>query len=166
VTDAECLPTSAAVVRGEVVPPVSSRLLAVFDGAVGRELADLATRAGWEARLVDGVEGLASVDADTYVVLCDHHRDEVADVLEAALASPARWIGLMGTPRRAGHHWAALRERGLPDTEIARIHRPIGIDIGSKTPVEIAVSTLAGLLADRNDRPGTPYPQPEPPPLE
>ena len=160
----ECSPTSAQVVRGEVVPEVSSRLLAVFDGAVARELTDLASRAGWDAAVVDDVAGLASADAETYVVLCDHHRDEVADALQAALASPARWIGLMGTPRRAGHHWAALRERGLPDAEISRVHRPIGIDVGSKTPVEIAVSTLAGLLADRNGRPGTPYPQPEPPP--
>lgn len=165
-TDAECQPTSAAVVRGEVVLPVTSRLVAVFEGAVARELVALAARAGWDARLVDGVAGMAAVDAETYVVLCDHHRDEVADVLEAALASPARWIGLMGTPRRAGHHWAALRARGVPDVEIGRIHRPIGIDIGSKTPVEIAVSTLAGLLADRNGRPGTPYPEPAPPPLE
>jgi xanthine dehydrogenase accessory factor len=38
--------------------------------------------------------------------------------------------------------------------EIARVRRPIGLDIGSKQPAEIAVSTLAGLLADRNGRPG------------
>lgn len=156
--------SSAAIVRGEVVPVVTSRLVAVFDGLVAQELTALALRAGWDARLVDGAAGLATVDAETYVVLCDHHRDEVAEVLEAALASPARWIGLMGTPRRAGHHWEALRARGLPDAEIARVHRPIGLDIGSKTPVEIAVSTLAGLIADRNGRPGAPYPQAQPPP--
>jgi len=37
---------------------------------------------------------------------------------------------------------------------IARVHRPIGLNIGSRTPPEIAVATLAGLLADRNGRPG------------
>ena len=43
---------------------------------------------------------------------------------------------------------------GVPPEEIARVHRPIGLNIGSRIPPEIAVSTLAGLLADRNGRPG------------
>jgi xanthine dehydrogenase accessory factor len=42
----------------------------------------------------------------------------------------------------------------VPAEEIARVHRPIGLNIGSRTPPEIAISTLAGLLADRNGRPG------------
>jgi xanthine/CO dehydrogenase XdhC/CoxF family maturation factor len=41
-----------------------------------------------------------------------------------------------------------------PD-EIARVHRPIGLNIGSRTPAEIAISTIAGLIAERNGRPGT-----------
>jgi len=48
----------------------------------------------------------------------------------------------------------ALAELGVPDAEIARVHRPIGLNIGSRTPPEIALSALAGLLADRNDRSG------------
>jgi xanthine/CO dehydrogenase XdhC/CoxF family maturation factor len=47
-----------------------------------------------------------------------------------------------------------LTELGVPPEEIARVHRPIGLNIGSRIPPEIAVSTLAGLLADRNGRPG------------
>ena len=43
---------------------------------------------------------------------------------------------------------------GVPPAEIERVHRPIGLDIGSRTPAEIAISTLAGLLADRNGRAG------------
>jgi xanthine/CO dehydrogenase XdhC/CoxF family maturation factor len=43
---------------------------------------------------------------------------------------------------------------GVPDQVISRIRRPIGLNIGSRTPAEIAVSTLAGLIADRNRRPG------------
>ena len=42
----------------------------------------------------------------------------------------------------------------MPEEEIARVHRPVGLNIGSRTPPEIALSTLAGLIADRNDRPG------------
>ena len=47
-----------------------------------------------------------------------------------------------------------LRTRGFSEDYIARVHRPIGLDIGSHTPAEIAISTVAGLLADRNGRPG------------
>jgi xanthine dehydrogenase accessory factor len=42
----------------------------------------------------------------------------------------------------------------VPEEEIGRVHRPVGLNIGSRTPAEIAVAVLAGLIADRNDRPG------------
>ncbi|WP_341770684.1 XdhC family protein [Actinomadura rubrisoli] len=48
----------------------------------------------------------------------------------------------------------ALTELGVPAADIARVHRPIGLNIGSRTPAEIAIATLAGLIADRNARPG------------
>jgi xanthine/CO dehydrogenase XdhC/CoxF family maturation factor len=60
----------------------------------------------------------------------------------------------MGSPRHAAPHVPALQERGLPDEDIQRVHRPIGLDIGSRTPPEIAVATVAGLLADRAGRSG------------
>jgi xanthine/CO dehydrogenase XdhC/CoxF family maturation factor len=60
----------------------------------------------------------------------------------------------MGNPRHAGPHVQALTELGVPPGEIARVHRPIGLNIGSRTPPEIAIAALAGLLADRNARPG------------
>jgi xanthine dehydrogenase accessory factor len=90
----------------------------------------------------------------TDVVMTDHHRDELGPVLRDLLASPVRWIGLMGNPRHEGPHVAALAALGVPAEEVARVQRPIGLDIGSRTPAEIAVSTLAGLVADRNGRAG------------
>jgi xanthine/CO dehydrogenase XdhC/CoxF family maturation factor len=60
----------------------------------------------------------------------------------------------MGSPRHTAPHVAALRGLGVAEDDIARVHRPIGLNIGSHTPAEIAVATLAGLIADRNDRPG------------
>ena len=60
----------------------------------------------------------------------------------------------MGNPRHEGPHVAALAGLGVPPEEVSRVHRPIGINIGSRTPAEIAISTLAGLIADRNGRPG------------
>ena len=88
------------------------------------------------------------------VVVTDHHRDELGVILRDALARPVRWVGVMGNPRHEGPHVAALAALGVPPEEVARVHRPIGLDIGSRTPPEIAVSTLAGLLADRAGRSG------------
>jgi xanthine dehydrogenase accessory factor len=88
------------------------------------------------------------------VVLTDHHRQELGVILRDALASKARWIGIMGNPHHAGPHVEALTALGVAPGDIARVHRPIGLNIGSRTPPEIAVATLAGLLADRNARPG------------
>jgi xanthine dehydrogenase accessory factor len=104
------------------------------------------------AEVEDGVRAYPAGSAD--VVVTDHHRDELGAVLRDALSSGARWIGVMGNPRHPAPHIPALAALGVPAEEIARVHRPIGLNIGSRTPVEIAIATLAGLIADRNGRPG------------
>ena len=105
------------------------------------------------ARSLDELEHvLVGDDAD--VVVTDHHRPELGELLRDALARPVRWIGVMGSPRHEGPHVAALTALGVPQEEIDRVRRPIGLDIGSRTPAEIAVATVAGLLADRNGRDG------------
>jgi xanthine dehydrogenase accessory factor len=93
-------------------------------------------------------------DPDADVVVADHHRPELGPVLRDVLAGPANWIGLMGSPRHAGPHVAALTALGVPAAQIARVHRPIGLNIGSKAPPEIAIATIAGLIAERNGCPG------------
>ncbi len=107
---------------------------------------------------VPGVEvytGIDSLpDASTDVVVTDHHREELGVMLRDALASPARWVGIMGSPRAEPPHLQALALLGVAPDEVARVHRPIGLNIGSRTPAEIAIATLAGLIADRNGRPG------------
>jgi len=90
-------------------------------------------------------------------VVTDHGREALTDLCEDLLRSAARWIGLMGSPRHSGPHVEPLTERGWSDEQVARIQRPIGLDIGSKTPPEIALATLAGLVADRQGRSGGPY---------
>ena len=108
-----------------------------------------------------GLDGLTTAttlaglaDEATDVVVTDHHRPELGAVLRDALASPARWVGILGNPRHPAPHIPALAALGVPDEQIARVHRPIGLNIGSRTPAEIALATMAGLIADRNGRPG------------
>jgi xanthine dehydrogenase accessory factor len=137
--------------------PVSAYLLrygtdAGFGGLLVEPDADRAAGAamgGFQVlpRMPEDLEG-----AD--IVVTDHHRDELGEVLKDALATKARWIGVMGNPRHPAPHIPALEALGVPPGDIARVHRPIGLNIGSRTPPEIAVATLAGLLADRNSRPG------------
>lgn len=96
--------------------------------------------------------GDAGVDGDSDVVVTDHGRDDIVDQCEQMLRSDARWLGLMGSARHAGPHEQGLRERGWSDDDVDRIERPVGLDIGSKTPPEIALSVLAGIVADRQGK--------------
>ena len=93
-------------------------------------------------------------DGPADVVVTDHHRPELGPMLREALGTSARWIGVMGNPRHPAPHIPALAELGVAAAEIARVRRPIGLNIGSRTPAEIAVATLAGLIAERNGRGG------------
>jgi xanthine dehydrogenase accessory factor len=95
----------------------------------------------------------AGVDDHADVVVTDHHRDDLGETMAPLLLAGPRWIGILGSPRHVPPHRAALRAQGVSDQLIERVQRPIGLDIGSRTPAEIGLSVLAGLLADRNERP-------------
>ncbi|MEU6267827.1 XdhC family protein [Saccharopolyspora shandongensis] len=158
--DAAC-----AVAHGEV-PSESSGgrvLVAVFASPVAEFLLRYGRDLGFRTILVEPDAERAGADAvpavpvlgpEADVVVTDHHRPELGPLLRDVLKHDVRWVGIMGNPRHAGPHVAALRELGVPDAEIDRVHRPIGLNIGSRTPPEIAIATLAGLLADRNGKPG------------
>ncbi len=160
---------ACAMAHGEVPAPTDGRrLVAVFASPVALQLVHLAAHVGFDCVVVDPVRDLegartyrsaaeAGIDDSTDVVVTDHDRPELGDVLAQVLETPARWVGVMGSPRHTAPHVAALRERGVAPEQVARVHRPIGLDIGSKSPAEIAVSTVAGLLADRAGRGGGVY---------
>jgi xanthine/CO dehydrogenase XdhC/CoxF family maturation factor len=167
--------SACAVAHGPVAPATSSvpaerTLVAVFASPVAGYLLRYAADMGFRGLLLEPDEARAAgaaalgfplltaipddLDGSTDVVLTDHHRSELGVILRDTLATKARWVGIMGNPHHVGPHVAMLTELGVPPEEIARVHRPIGLNIGSRIPPEIAVSTLAGLLADRNGRPG------------
>ncbi|MEU8817809.1 XdhC family protein [Actinoplanes sp. NPDC048796] len=148
------------------------RLVVVFQSAVGEAMLRLGADLGFQTVLVEPdearLQGLPRAHGDTFVhdfdaagldehtdvVVSDHHRNEIGSVLKDALERATRWIGIVGNPKVEGPHVAALRDLGVGEDQIGRVHRPIGLNIGSRTPAEIAVATLAGLIADRNGRPG------------
>jgi xanthine dehydrogenase accessory factor len=162
---------SCAVAHGDAAtPPETRTLVAVFASPVADYLIRYGRDLGYRTTLVEPERGRVTneedarttvlpglpqdIDGDTDVIVTDHHRPELGAYLRDALALDVRWVGIMGNPRHPGPHVAALQDLGVPDEEIARVHRPIGLNIGSRTPPEIAIATLAGLIADRNAKPG------------
>lgn len=84
-------------------------------------------------------------DARTAIVTLSHDPKLDDPALHIALRSKAFYIGCLGSPRTHAARLERLRESGFGDAELARIHGPIGLDIGAKSPAEIAIAVLAQL---------------------
>jgi xanthine dehydrogenase accessory factor len=82
-------------------------------------------------------------DARTAIVTLTHDAKLDDPALQVALRSQAFYIGALGSPRTHEKRLARLRAGGLDDAQIARLHAPVGLRIGAKTPAEIAVSIMA-----------------------
>ena len=87
------------------------------------------------------------LDYATAVVLLTHDPKLDDPAALAALGSPVRYIGALGSRRTQERRRNALREQGSSDADLARIHGPVGLNIGAVTPAEIAVSILAEIIA-------------------
>ena len=104
-------------------------------------------------QVVDAIDGLA-LDERTDVVHTDHDAPGIADALATLLRSPVHFVGVMGSRRHVGPYVEALRGMGFTDEDLARIRSPLGLDLGGKSPQEIALSIAAGLVAARTGRDG------------
>jgi xanthine dehydrogenase accessory factor len=92
----------------------------------------------------------SAVDA----VHSDHDAPDIVAELAPLLRAGVRFVGVMGSARHTAPHLEALRAAGCSDDELARLRTPVGLDLGARTPAEIALSILAGLLAARTGRTG------------
>ncbi|WFB10377.1 XdhC family protein [Streptomyces sp. LX-29] len=95
---------------------------------------------------------LASTDVDGRTVLCVLTHDAKFDVplLELALRLPVAYVGAMGSRRTHEDRDRRLREVGVTERELARLHSPIGLDLGARTPEETALSIAAEIVAHRH----------------
>jgi xanthine dehydrogenase accessory factor len=141
-------------------------LLIVGGGHIGRPLADMARVLNYDVSLVDVREELgtrldtASLTPQTYIVLIteDHVSDEAA--LRAVIASPAPYIGMIGSQRKCRMVLEHLRADGVAEDLMARVRAPIGLNLGGTTPAEIALAILGeiemvrhrGCAAPRGER--------------
>ncbi|MFF0014883.1 XdhC family protein [Streptomyces sp. NPDC005374] len=95
-------------------------------------------------------------DERTVVCVLTHDAKFDVPLLEAALRLPAAYIGAMGSRRTHEDRDRRLREVGLTEAELARLHSPIGLDLGARTPEETALSIAAEIVAARHGGTGLP----------
>jgi xanthine dehydrogenase accessory factor len=145
----ECGSEGALAVSLEPVVP-GPLVVAIGRSPAVNTMASLALGLGWRAVVVESPEDLASqpVDPGTAIVVATQgHDDETA--LQAALRTPAGYVGLVASRKRAATTLGYLRDRGVPEAELSRVQAPAGLDLGATDHREIAVAVLAELVARR-----------------
>lgn len=162
-------------------PPV--HLLVCGDGPDAEPVVQFAERLGWQTTLAgtrpiheldarfsaagrrlvlthaDDVLGRIAVDERTAVVTLTHNYLRDRTLLRHLLPSPAFYVGALGSQGRAARLRADLEAEGLDPEVIARLHAPVGLDLGAETPEEIALSIVAHVLAALRGREGGAMPQ-------
>ena len=146
------------------------KLILMGAGHIGQAVAQVAHRVGFNVAVVDDRESFANrerfpqaeelvvaafeegfdaitVSQTSFILIATrgHGYDQV--VLEQALQTPAGYIGMVGSRRKTQIIVQKLLEKGISPRALSRLYAPIGIEIGSETPEEIAVSVVAELIA-------------------
>ncbi len=125
--------------------PASPRMLVAGETPIARAVADLASAAGYDVVLGD----FDPVASDAALIVASHGSDEEA-LLARALEAGVGYVGLVASRRRGAAVLAAL---DVDDALRAQVHTPAGLDIGARSPAEIAISILAEIVAERTSHP-------------
>ncbi len=155
-----------------ILPPAELYIFGA--GHVAASLYKVARIAGFDITVIDDREAYASRERfpeaqqvmaedfekamtqlnpseSSYIVIVTRgHRDDMR-VLRWAVQTPARYIGMIGSKRKAITIFKELQNEGLPSQLFDRVHAPVGLDIGAITPEEIAISITAELIAKRRN---------------
>lgn len=160
-----------------VVPPPT--VLVIGCGHVGKEVAALAKWVGFRVLVSDDREDLCTpenipgmdgyhmvsplelarevpITSQTYIAAMTRGQIVDLDLLPGLVNSSARYIGLIGSKRRWALTADALREQGMTDEQLARVHAPVGLELQAETPREIAVSILAEIIMIQRGGDGQP----------
>ncbi len=161
--------------NGIAILPVleQCRLLIVGGGHIGKAVADIAYDLDFDVWVLDDRESIVSedrfpratkrlvgsvdqvlpglpIDSDTYclIVTRGHNHDEEALYYLAPRA--ARYIGMIGSKRKIRMIFDDLQTQGISAEDLEQVHAPVGVEIGSQTVIEIAISICAELISHRN----------------
>lgn len=162
-----------AAARAVPEPEPDHIVLLCGGGHMAQEVARQALHAGFAVDVIDTREDYASeerfpqarrvvlctdyavldeeytLDNRHYVVILTHSYETDLEVLLHSLHSPARYIGVAGSERKKENIFAELRERGIPDAELACVRCPIGFAIGAESTEEMGIAIAAELIAAR-----------------
>lgn len=134
-----------------------THLVIVGEAPVAEALERLARAIDYDVRRIEGDEGgspdlrQAEVSSTSYVVVATMGRyDESA--LESALQTPAGYVALVGSRKRAATVLETLRSSGVSEEDLLRVHAPAGLDLGPVRHEEIAVAILAEIVKLRAER--------------
>ena len=160
--------------------PVAPRESVFLFGAghIARELAPMCSALGFRTVVIDDRKDFANAERfpqaadirvvdsfDTslhqpdigdsaFIIIMTHAHAHDRTVLAGALKTPARYIGMIASRRKRDIIFRSLGEEGVAAEALARVHSPIGLDIGARSPAEIAVSIAAELIAVRAKKQG------------
>jgi xanthine dehydrogenase accessory factor len=147
------------------MPP--STMYVIGAGHVGRAVCDLAHWLGFRTVVWDDRDEIVTeienadvttsgplgeaiekhpITADTSVIMVTRNVPLDLELLPTLIATPARYIGLMGSRRRWETTRTSLLEAGVAESDLAKVHSPIGLEIHAETPEEIAVSIMAEVI--------------------
>jgi xanthine dehydrogenase accessory factor len=150
------------------------QLVILGAGHVGKALSKLARFAGFRVTVADDRAEFANrenipeaqelvispfersfdglrVEEQTFIVVATRGHNHDLDAVKAALRTPAGYIGLLGSRRKKALLARTLEQEGFSKADVARVIIPVGLDIGSITPEEIAVSIMAQIIQQRSE---------------
>jgi xanthine dehydrogenase accessory factor len=154
--------------------------LVIFGGVhTAMPLTQFAQALGFRVTIVDGRERFANrerfptadeiivawpqealarmqIDASTYIAILTHDpKFDIPALAALSKTAPPRYIGAMGSRATRQQHFAELRAMGVSEEFLSRVHGPIGLDLGARTPEEIALAIVAEMVAVRYGRSGS-----------
>ena len=136
------------------------QLVVVGEGLIAGALEGAARLLGWEPSTVNDVSGatdaVAALGPGDGVVVLSHDRSVDAPVLAAALSSDVGYLAALGSRHTQAARAGWLVEHGVTTDAIGRVRGPAGLDIGARTPAEIAVAIVAEMVAVRSGATGSP----------
>lgn len=139
-------------------------LLLIGGGHVGRPLAEMAPMVDFQVDVVDvdpergSLAALeqATITEHTYVVIMTAEANADEEALRQVIDRPAAYIGMIGSRNKVATIFEHLRKDGVPEEALGRVHAPIGLNLGGRSPAEIALSVLAEMVMVRHNGDGRP----------
>lgn len=156
-------------VRGSGALPTDGplgRVVVAFDNEIARAVIAIAKATGFDTLLLDGAAGGSCPDPAGWVadhplaesdhlVVCNHDADGAYDLLRTGVGGKAAYVAMMASRKRSAEVLSDFSQ-AFDETALRRLHLPAGLNVGGRSPGEIALSVVAEIVADRHGRPGTP----------